>query len=696
MPSKNFVTIPGSQFVSSGTGAVERTVESKLRDVVSVKDFGAVGDGVTDDKAAIQAAVNAAISLEKDVYFPAGTYVIPAPTSNNTAAILFPQTATLNITLFGDGAKSTIKITETLNSTVSYTYIFGNTEGVSTSGGDSDARGGYGHVSFRSLNVLGAWQDSAVDRFGAGVFGFGLLDSFSLEEVSLSELQNKVTRINNANLYRVHRCSVNFSASDGFRAQECSRCVVTENTLKNLDDDAIALHSNSLASSAIPVRSEIVVANNIIEDSEGIQVIGGKGVTITGNSLSRTHGTCISVVNTSLGETEGKNPIERIVINGNVIRDAFIRCGTNGVFPTATVNNGGCISVGGEPIGADGSGNAPMRPNASGTFTLPYGKYDVRNYLAPAAAVGMAGVTISNNVIIRTAASGGTNYTDLGYGPYRSMNGVLTAAVTEGAFKLVGIEVVSDVFGLSISNNVISGNTYGIYFRENSNRVVTDNKRSYENCLIQGNTISDCTQGFSSSVRTSAATNANWGISFINNMIDCDPFHRHEDRGANGTWNTPANVNLSCIGIQLRKISGCIASANSFKNCYQPILWAPDTSTTPSDVFAAGTNFVYSDPVSPSYNANNKGVALPGTGNEYRHIIYDANPTSSGFGTITTIPRVTAATVPAAGTYVQSHMVWNRSPVISGGKVQLGWVRLTTGSGHVLDTDWAALYATNT
>lgn len=46
-------------FIQSGTGAAYRTVQSKLRDTVSVKDFGAVGDGVADDTAAFIAAYTA-------------------------------------------------------------------------------------------------------------------------------------------------------------------------------------------------------------------------------------------------------------------------------------------------------------------------------------------------------------------------------------------------------------------------------------------------------------------------------------------------------------------------------------------------------------------------------------------------------------------------------------------------------------
>lgn len=53
-------------FQQSGSGAVTRNAQDKARDFVSVLDFGATGDGTTDDTAAIQAAVDA----HPNVYFP--------------------------------------------------------------------------------------------------------------------------------------------------------------------------------------------------------------------------------------------------------------------------------------------------------------------------------------------------------------------------------------------------------------------------------------------------------------------------------------------------------------------------------------------------------------------------------------------------------------------------------------------------
>lgn len=61
----------------AGTGAVSRSVQAKLRESVSVKDFGAVGDGVADSRLAIKAAVAFLQSVGGgELEFPEGDYLI--------------------------------------------------------------------------------------------------------------------------------------------------------------------------------------------------------------------------------------------------------------------------------------------------------------------------------------------------------------------------------------------------------------------------------------------------------------------------------------------------------------------------------------------------------------------------------------------------------------------------------------------
>jgi hypothetical protein len=55
--------------------SVVTNVEDKLAQIISVKDFGAVGDGLTDDATAITNADAEAQSLGKALYFPSGTYI---------------------------------------------------------------------------------------------------------------------------------------------------------------------------------------------------------------------------------------------------------------------------------------------------------------------------------------------------------------------------------------------------------------------------------------------------------------------------------------------------------------------------------------------------------------------------------------------------------------------------------------------
>ena len=81
-------------YLPAGTGAVATTVQGKLREVISVLDFGATGDGVTDDTLAVQAALLAGAG--QIVFFPAGTYLC-------TTIIIYSKTA-----MIGEGISATV------------------------------------------------------------------------------------------------------------------------------------------------------------------------------------------------------------------------------------------------------------------------------------------------------------------------------------------------------------------------------------------------------------------------------------------------------------------------------------------------------------------------------------------------------------------------------------------------------------
>lgn len=94
-------------FQQAGAGAVATTVQTKLRESVSVKDFGAVGDGVTDDTAEIlSAAVN---SGKKFLIIPYGVKydrsALLAEASFPTDVVLFDLSGINDSTAAGQSTK---------------------------------------------------------------------------------------------------------------------------------------------------------------------------------------------------------------------------------------------------------------------------------------------------------------------------------------------------------------------------------------------------------------------------------------------------------------------------------------------------------------------------------------------------------------------------------------------------------------
>lgn len=88
----------GLEFVQQNANT-PRTLAAKLGEFVSVKDFGAYGNGISNDSTYIQAAVNS-LTSGGTLYFPTGTYII-----NNMINVPDDR----GITLLGDGVASVLK-----------------------------------------------------------------------------------------------------------------------------------------------------------------------------------------------------------------------------------------------------------------------------------------------------------------------------------------------------------------------------------------------------------------------------------------------------------------------------------------------------------------------------------------------------------------------------------------------------------
>lgn len=347
-------------FIQSGTGATARTAQGKMRDAVSVLDFGAVGDGLTDDSAEIQAALNA----HGTVLFPSGTYLVGTPltmNSNNSivgiGAVTIKKSATM--------ASPLISATSKTNVSISDIAIDGNQAiqltGVSTVKFDTCSK-------VRLNNLLCANLGASVAAASTGAIQFDnctdaqLMDSYiyttwGMNAVMVSGGSGKYAKIHNNYIHNTVSDSPITVDTSPYASVKDNYVEIGAGSLVSFNGPHGVVEGNTLiASATMSAQSHGIVFghptatyaadyssashNKIIMGGFGYAGIGinnGDRVVVDGNFISGTTANTYGIVSASTNSTISNNDITGIpsCIYANSTAN-FATISSNNVYGTLT------------------------------------------------------------------------------------------------------------------------------------------------------------------------------------------------------------------------------------------------------------------------------------------------------------------------------------------------------------------------
>jgi hypothetical protein len=642
-------------YMLNAVGAVRRPLQARLEDVVSVRDFGALGDGTTDDTAATLLAVADAIANGREgVYFPGGyTYRFAA-----SSASIDPGVGP--ITFYGDGDSSVILFEEGSDggAILDRKSLFRNTADVPK-----------GSIVFRDLKFLGTWEEAG---FPSGQGGATMLlnhyDELVITGCTFTNLRSYVMVNEYIRNARVLNNTFDKNARDNVRLRSTFNVQVIGNRFSHSDDDAVALHSNISATGG-DIREGIIVSGNLFEDCPAVQIIGGRMVSVTDNILRRCKQNGILVYTSVPTANEGDNGMFSVTVSDNQIFDML----NDNPFSSPVSS---AIAVYSRPAegGSSTSGIIPGQNNvATGTFPLPWNNRNTAYTGTVDSVAPLFFVRIQNNSIVRTLPAVAT-YSLWGYGNTYAVDGPQNPAVVDASLRPSnGIILGGQVRKSIISGNLIAhvGTCLGMDAEAGSNFGLDD-------VLVTNNLFSDFSSAVVNIPNPGAARHVNLDIR--HNMIDGDPYHISSNRGTLGTWladTVPSVINnTSHQGVRLEQ--------NKIRNVARIV------NNGGGALVAVKDNVLRCDPTTTGFSTSNKGIGnCPRADDAYRYEITDSDPTSANYGNILTPILPFSAAMPAANKYVAGTFIR-----ASAGTTLLGWQRLTTGSAHVAGTDWKTVVLT--
>jgi len=639
------------QFLGNVTATgttTSRSLQNRFAQVFNVKDFGAVGNGIVDDRNAFQSAFNAASAVGGGVvYMPPGRY-----RKSDTAGNIW--TIYSNTSLVGEGDQSVI--------------FFDDKSTVARSGNDmiqTDPSSQTQNIEFKNFKVEGTLLTELTVTNRKQCFTGNNINGLRFENVTMVGLRYMATAFNRVKNGIFTNNRLEYIAFDGLRATSSQNVTFSNNTFFAVTDDCIAAHSYNADS---PRSGGFVITGNIAEASQGIKILGSKEIVISNNVFRRSLRSPIHIETTDSPNIEGQTNLFSINIIGNTICDTFGNRGSNTAIYIYYQNGRSKQSLAQQP----------------GVSTEPY-SYNYLTDINNGTAVrsGMYGINISNNIITKTLGNV-ENYSDYGYGELfdRTVTGFWEDPVINDSSAIVhGILIGSAVDSLSITNNHIQGLQYSGITLVNS---LTSNMLDFTNCIISENRLIDV-RGFGLYITGLGSGQGSSQIMINNNIFDIDPYFKNPNHNSNNTW---ALTNAS-YGINASNLMGLYASGNVFKNC----------STTGLEnfsniIYPSGKNFIYADFTSGGLNdfGTNKGVRIiPAIANTLV-IPISGDPTSPNYGKILNSVVTSSFSQPNNGYYIRGTFVENANPTVLGSSpnqyIVSGWIRLTTGNSHVANTDW--------
>lgn len=642
-------------FLQSGTGTVARTAESKLREIVSVKDFGAAGDGITDDAVAIQSAINAVVAAGGGkVFFPAGTYMLGD-------ALDFGS----NVTLEGVGAGSVLRPMST--SLVPMIRHVGTSGAVLTD------------VTISKLALRGRWDELQSEGGSNGLITVTYVHRLTIENCILSYSRFFGMNINNCDDVKVMGNSLRYMPRDMIGVWNTPNALIGYNTLLGNDDDGISVSTASPYTA--PIRSGVIVFGNSLTDTGPIRAVGARGIQVIGNRICRSKGQGIAIFqhpgDTNLSSTHS------IVIADNLINDVIDRMYfLDGSVSTTALKT--YIFVDSANWSNGGSGAIPGEPDGSGVVAEPYSDYYTTSGPSNADQVrASSGVLVKGNVCKRTLPAVAA-YSDWGFGQAYTKNGFFNTPVLESHIRGRGIALRIPLESALIESNILEAGAHGIGIELAEN--VTPADRLIRGVVIRGNVIRDA---LNSGIYAPLPALKHQDLTIEDNFIDCDPLFQSSNRGVNGTWITQAQP----VALELTNHGGVVVSRNTIRNASQAIVQAGASAVQQIEF-----NTVFADAAASGFSTSNKGIGtIPGIGDGSQWWLQseDSDPASTTYKNSLGANLRNYSLLPTNGKWLAGTFIRSRSSAVSGTAgsryVLLGWVRTTTGTGNVLNTDWIEL-----